>query len=348
MKKVNFIKEALKTHTHVNKSCKLLAKLSDECFGGSTIFRKLTVVLLAAILATTVALSGCSSPGATATGDNDMQAWKDFVATLEPVSKVEVAEDEVPSDEPLGDMGPYDYAWVVQSAFIFKGEILSVEPVEVHSEYMDSSGLKKNDSIQSLMKVRVDKVYVGEAPEGKKEIIVYCPTSDSTTTAPSSMSLSAGLEYVFFSNYWDDEEMLDRLNYCNTEKYQFPERSDVSIRHPADNLAISQGGFIAADRAWANQVPPSIPMLNIDPNMDGKITDEEQRSFNSGLDDWLAFTKGYAVGKPESIGVFSCIYSEEDFVLALNKLRELYPTKPEWVPYEKLFESFYAEIEAAK
>jgi hypothetical protein len=221
-------------------------------------------------------------------------------------------------------LGPYDYARVVNSDLIFKGEILSVEDVEVHSELADIGGDGRHDTVQSLLTVRVDAVYSGEVPEGRQEIVVYSQTTDAVVIG-AALTLSVGKEYVFFSRDWDDGDTLGAIARYGLEGYGFPERSDVIIRHSAVNLAIAKDGYIVTDRAWGEVVLPSKPRPEPSYDESGQLSEGYRESSATWHAAWLEFTEGYAVHDPEGIGAFNCFYTEEDFAAALATLKELYP-----------------------
>jgi hypothetical protein len=198
-------------------------------------------------------------------------------------------------------LAPYEISEFINRDFIFRGEILSVENV---SSTLTYKGEVQDTYEESLLTVRVDEVYAGEIPGGKKEIVLYCPASNKNSNE-WGLALSPNKSYVFFTMYWNDE-LLSELETIGYSQYGYDKRSDVYLPTNIYSLFIAKDGFIYA-QDWTELAAP---------------TDPQSLGLYEEL--YLALKEEYGAKNNSYIAGICLIYSEEDFRKAFEQGRKLY------------------------
>jgi hypothetical protein len=237
-------------------------------------------------------------------------------STSEPVSSGTAAVEGVPSpgggNSSNEDDGvqvllvPYDISRFINRDLIFRGEIISVENV---SSTLTVSGVVQDTYEESLFTVRVDEVYAGDIPGGKKEIVLYCPASNKNSDEYGHV-LSPGKGYVFFTLYWN-EELIASFDAIGYGEYGYEKRSDVYLPTNTYSLFIANSGYVIAQRKWAEVLPPPKP----------EPADKYEKLSPSLI-------RGYGIYDDlHTNGSSASVYTEEEFREVFKQMQELYGLK---------------------
>jgi hypothetical protein len=199
-------------------------------------------------------------------------------------------------------LAPYNIGEYVNADFIFIGTTTGTEPVMVDYTPEGEEDHKLYTREKTILTVKVDKVYFGDAFKAGDSVALYCPSANDNPFS-NGARLEVGQRDVFFAFSYGDG-LRTMLKDNKTDQYGFDSKTDLFLTDEYYSmLPFDADGNVAALWEWEQEAKPSMLMTL------GQ-QEKHNRSFSARPDDQMPYR------------VF---YTETDFEQALRQLRGKYP-----------------------